>query len=336
MNSFNKNKFKFSLLEPLSLVGETIVLERGKQSVLICEELKLYNALIKDLVNECPSIDIRNQILNISYYIIEDLECYDKLIEDKKLPINKIIKRIPIIKSFLELWQDYIIAYVIIIGNPNYKYVQEYLRIDKNLEVSDEKVLDEDIARSDELESLIKGIVISKSKRKAIIITSKGEFKKININDYVEIGEEVSGIESKGWKKYKVYIAIGIISIATIVSILSFMYITIENTVVINTTSLIKIEVNSFGRIVNAQSPTDKGEEMLGKINIQDRELDESIYEVLKYASENEMIPGEDILITVSGKKIDFETLEQTKKFLENNDIPVKLNNSGNEHYINQ
>lgn len=331
MSNFDKNRFKFSSLQPLSLAGATIVKERGNQSVLITEEIELYSVLIKDLVSQCPSADIRNQVLNIAYYIVSDLECYEKTIKDRDLPIIEIIKRIQISRSFLKLWQDYIISYVVILGNPKYKYIQDYLRIEESVVRLDFKELTYDKSKT-----LLKGIVISKSRKRATILTSKGEFKKINIREDIDIGEEVSGEESKGLRNYKLHISIIAMLIIIMVSIVGIKYTTITKIIVINTTSAIKIEVNSFNKVVNTQSPTSKGVEMLKKIQIEDKGMDESLYETLKYALENEMIPNDDILITVSGKMIDFETLEETKKFLEDNHIRVKFNNSGNEHYINQ
>ncbi|MBU3133595.1 anti-sigma factor domain-containing protein [Clostridium gasigenes] len=331
MSGFDNYKFRFSSLHPLSLAGATIVKQRGNQIVLMGNEIELYNVLIKDLVNQCPSDDIRNQILNIAYYIVSDLECYEKTIKDRALPIIKIKGKIQVARSFLELWQDYIIAYVVILGNPNYKYIQDYLKIEESVVGLEVKGL-----KLDKSKEVFTGIVISKSKKRATILTSKGEFKKIDKRDNIDIGEEVTGSESKGLRSYKLHISIIGILIIIMVSIAINRYTTITKTIVINTTSAIKIEVNSFNKVVNTQSPTTKGVEMLKEIQIEDKGMDESLYEILKYSLKNEMIPTNDVLITVSGEMIDFETLEETKKFLEDNDIMVKFNNSGNEHYINQ
>lgn len=331
MGSFDKYRFRFSLAQPLSLISEEVTEERRKQIILMGEELALYNVLIKDLVSECPSSAIRNQSLSIAKYIISDTEIYDRIIEDRELPISKIMKKIPIAKSFLQLWQDYIIAYIVILGNPNYKYIQDYLRIEESVEILVGKGIIEDTS-----ETMIKGITLSKSRNKAIILTSRGEFKKINIRESIEIGEEVSGGISKRWIDYKLHISIISILIIMMIAVIGIKYSTITKTIVINTTSLIKVEVNSFGRVINAQSPTTKGTEMLEKIKIRDSYMDEAIYEIFKYALENEMIPNDDVLITVSGKMIDLETISKTRKLLEDNEIRVKFNNSGNEYYINQ
>lgn len=331
MDNFDKRKYRFSLAQPLTLIGDEITEERGNQIILMNDELSLYNILIKDLVSDCPSLDIRNQILNIAYYIIDDTECYDKISEEKKLPIEDIVKKISVPKSFLTLWQDYIIAYVVILANPNYKHIQEYFRIEENVDI-----LVGDRLVENNSDVLIKGIVISKSRKKVIVLTSKGEFKKISRGEYVEIGEEITGNEAKGLKNYKLHISIIAMLIIIMIGIIGIKYTTITETIVINTTSLIKVEVNSFGKVVNAQSPTVRGGEMLEKIKIQDKHMDEALYKIFKYAFENEMMPDGDVLITVSGKAMDLASIEETMKFLEDKNILVKLNNSGNEYYINQ
>lgn len=331
MDNFDKRKYRFSLVQPLTLIGDEITEERGNQIILMNDELSLYNILIKDLVSDCPSLDIRNQILNIAYYIIDDTECYDKISEEKKLPIEDIVKKISVPKSFLTLWQDYIITYVVILANPNYKHIQEYFRIEENVDILVGNKLVENNS-----DVLIKGIVISKSRKKVIVLTSKGEFKKISISEYVEIGEEAIGNEAKRLKNYRLHISIIAMLIIIMIGIISIKYTTITKTIVINTTSLIKVEVNSFDKVINAQSPTARGGEMLEKIKIQDKYMDEALYKIFKYAFENEMMPDGDVLITVSGKVMDLASIEETMKFLEDKNILVKLNNSGNEYYINQ
>lgn len=331
MSTFDKYKYKFSLKEPLMLVGDEILKERENQIKKMQEELLSYNVLIKDLVNDGPSIDLRNQILNVALFIVNDVECYDKVKTDKNLSINKITKTIPMPKSFFELWKDYIIAYIVILGNLNYKYIQDYLRIEESIDILCAKEIILEKSKTE-----FKGIVLLKSKTKAIILTSKGEFKKVKICETVYIGEETSAEEKKGLKDYKLHISIITLLIISLIALFTIKYTTVTKTIVINTTSSIKIEVNSFDKIIDSQSPTTKGSEMLEAIDIQDKDMDESIYKIFKFVYENEMIPNDDILITVSGEMLELDKLPKTTKYLNDNNIQVKLNNSGNEHYINQ
>ncbi|MGL5351938.1 MAG: anti-sigma factor domain-containing protein [Clostridium sp.] len=312
-------------------MGDEILKERENQIKKMQDELLLYNVLIKDLVNDSPSMDIRNQILNIALFIVMDVDCYNEITTNKELQINKIIKTIPIARPFLELWKDYIIAYIVILGNPNYKYIQDYLRTEESIDIlcAKELILEKS-------KTLFKGMVLLKSKTKAIILTSKGEFKKVKLSETVYVGEEASGTENKGVKNYKLHISIISLLIISLIAIFGIKYTTVTKTIVISSTSSIKVEINSFNKVIDSQSPTTKGSEMLELIDIQDKDMDESIYKIFKYVFENGMIPNDDILITVSGEMLDLEQLQKTNKFLHDENIKVKLNNSGSEHYINQ
>ncbi|MGL5087520.1 MAG: anti-sigma factor domain-containing protein [Clostridium sp.] len=331
MSSFDRYRYKFSSKEPLMLVGDEILKERENQIIKMQDELLTYNVIIKDLVIDGPSVDIRNQILNVALYIVNDVECYEEVTTGRDLSINKITKTITMPRDFFELWRDYILAYVVILGNPNYKYIQDYLRTEESVDILSAKEL-----ILEKSKTLFKGMVLLKSKTKAIILTSKGEFKKVKISEPVYVGEEISGEGKKGLKNYKLHISIIALLIFSLIAIFGIKYTTVSKTIVISSTSSIKVEINSFNKIIDAQSPTTKGEEMLQLLDVQDEYMDESIYKIFKYIFENDMIPNGDILITVSGEMMDLEELQKTIKFLEDEKIKVKLNNSGSEHYINQ
>ena len=73
---------------------------------------------------------------------------------------------------------------------------------------------------------------------------------------------------------------------------------------------------------------------MLEVLNINNSEIDTSIKEILNYAIDNEMIPDEGFLITITGKPLKYNALEKTEKFIEEKELKVKLNNSGDEHKV--
>src|SRR5690606_20523422 len=108
---------------------EEVIEKRAEEIEKLSEDLLNYKILIKDLIHEKVSYTIRNKILNIAYFIIEDVELFEYLNTTRKFPINRILKRTPIEKEFLQTWKEYIITYVVILSNPNYKYIQEYIQI---------------------------------------------------------------------------------------------------------------------------------------------------------------------------------------------------------------
>ncbi len=333
---FNYDKYKFSTKAPALLALDEVVEKREEEIERLKEDLLNYKILIKDLIHDKPSYIIRNKILNIAYFIIEDIELFDFLSTTKKFPINRLLKRTPIDREFYLTWKEYIVTFFVILSNPNYKYLQEYLQIEEAEEVAaSEEIIqinkeNEHINEEDEH----RGIILFKGIYYAIIITSKGEFIKVKAKKDNCVGEDLISKESFSIKKYKLQISI-IASIVVLVSIIGiFQYRTIDKTIAIETTSLIALEVNKFDKILNAYTKTEKGNNMLEELQVNNTNLDNSIKEILRYASENEMIPRTGVVITITGKALKYNALEKTEKFIEEAGLEVKLNNSGDEHKV--
>ncbi|ATD56303.1 anti-sigma factor domain-containing protein [Clostridium chauvoei] len=333
MSGFEKDKYKFSLHTPLSIIREGDSEKRREEIMLLSDELDNYQILFKDLLSDEPSYSTRNKILNIAYFIIEEVEIYDQLKEKYDLPIGKLIKRTPINRGFLETWRDYIITYVTILANPNYSYIQECLKIEENVNILGASEIQEEKNLKKIKE--YKGIVISKKLRSYIIITHKGEFKKVKVREAYEVGMEVTGEVKKSIKNYKVQIAILITLIVLMTGIIVFKYKSVDKTVIIETTSSLKLEVNYFNKIIKVYSPTAKGEDMLTSIGVVDKDIDEGIYRILNYASRNEMIPEDGVTIVITGKPIEYGALHKSEKFINESGVYVRYNNSGNQHNFN-
>ena len=326
---FNYDKYKFSTKEPALLALDDVIEKREEEIARLKDELLNYKILIKDLIHDKPSYIIRNKILNIAYFIIEDVELFDFLSTTKKFPINRLLKRTPIDREFYLTWKEYIVTFFVILSNPNYKYLQEYLQIEEAEEVS----ASEEIIQINE-EDEHRGIILCKGINYAIIITSKGEFIKVKAKKDNCVGEDLISKESFSIKKYKLQISI-IASIVVLMSIIGiFQYRAIDKTIAIETTSLIALEVNKFDKILNAYTKTEKGNNMLEELQVNNTNLDDSIKEILRYASENEMIPRTGVVITITGKALKYNALEKTEKFIEEAGLEVKLNNSGDEHKV--
>ena len=329
MGSFEYDKYKFSMKSPANLALDDIIEKREDEIERLKEDLLNYKILIKDLIHEETSYILRNKILNIAYFIIEEVEIFDYLNTTKKFPINRLLKRTPIDKEFYQEWKEYIIAYVVILSNPNYKYLQEYIQIEEAINIlGSEEIMQ--VKRDEEH----RGIILSKGINSAIILTSKGEFIKVKAGKDNKVGEDFVGKESFKLKKYKLQISIFLSIILAVLIISLVQYRLIDKTIVIETTSLITLEVNKFDKIIDAYTQTEKGNKMLEVLNINNSEIDTSIKEILNYAIDNEMIPDEGFLITITGKPLKYNALEKTEKFIEEKELKVKLNNSGDEHKV--
>ena len=127
--SFNKDKYVFASLPSMLLIGDSAENNRNKQIALFLNELNMYNVLLKDLVNFSLKENDRNIALNIAYYITDNDELLKIIIQKKDLPISKLSKLTKIKPEYIEKCRDYIIAYYIILTNPNYRHIQDYFRI---------------------------------------------------------------------------------------------------------------------------------------------------------------------------------------------------------------
>ena len=171
---FEYDKYKFSTKTPANLALDDVVEKREEEIERLKEELLNYKILIRDLIHDEPSYIVRNKILNIAYFIIEDVDLFEYLNTTKKFPINRLLKRTPIDKEFYQTWKEYIVTYVVILANPNYKYLQEYLQVEdaENILGSEEII---EVKKEEEH----RGIILSKGINSSIILTSKGEFIKV-------------------------------------------------------------------------------------------------------------------------------------------------------------
>lgn len=334
MSSFQEDKYKFSLKEPLNLVKE---LNYGKEERIKEEiekfksELEEYRVLLKDLDYDEPSYINRNKILNIAYFIIGELEIFDYLIEKKKFPINRIMKRTPIKKEFLEEWKCFIIAYVILLSNPEYKELQDYIKIVESVKIMAIEEIKENLEVKD-----YKGIIINKGFRSVSILTYKGEILRVKGSKEDKIGVEVVREKIKTLKTYKLQIAI-LLSLVALISIVTiFRFNKIDKTIIIETTSSITLEINSDDIVVNAYSKTEKGEKMLEDLSVKRLKVDESIKNIINYANDNEMIPSSGIVVKVTGNPLEYRALSETEEFIKEKGLQVKFNNSGDENKVSE
>lgn len=330
MGEFNRNKYIFSAKSRVLDIGEKAIRLRGEQISFITDQLLLFKVVIKDLVSHFPSYKERNLILNIAYYIIEDFELYERVMEKRGLPFNKLSKLTKISRKFLEEWQDYILTYIIIFSNPDYKYIQDYLNVCAVNEKSVMPLLEEDKS------NIYRGIAIKVSKKNGIIVTSLGQFVRIKISENIDVGQSVEGKEKKGLVHFKFYISL----IVILLMILAFAaykdYTHTTSTIVINSTSQIKLELNRENRVINISSQADKGKDMIDTVGGMDKKIDIVLRDCIEYASENSMIPKDGILVTVTGAPLKYGELKETGTYVGDKKIEMHINNSGNLYNISK
>lgn len=330
MGEFNRNKYIFSTESKIVDIGEKAIKIRAEQIYRITDKLLLFKVLIKDLVSHFPSYKERNLILNIAYYIIEDFELFEMVMEKRGLPFSKLSKLTKTARKFLEEWQDYIITYTIIFSNPDYKYIQDYLNVAVLNEKSIMPLVEEDKS------NVYKGIAVKCGKKNSIILASSGQFVKIKISENVEVGQSVEGKEKKGLAHFKFYISL----IVILLMILAFAaykdYTHTTSTIVINSTSQIKLELNRGNRVINISSQADKGKDMIDTVGGIDKKIDIVLRDCVEYALENSMIPKDGILVTVTGQPLKYGELKETGTYVTDKKIEMHINNSGNLYNLSK
>lgn len=328
MDKFQKNKYRFSSNTPLVLISDEIIELRKRQIEAFTLELLRYKVLIRDLIKHNLNYSTRNELLNIAMFITSNFEIYDEFIKKEDIPtIVQIQTRAS--KKYIEQYRDYLIAYTIILGNPDFKNLQEYIQIVEN---TDEDLGKDIIEYEEKID--VSGIVLDRNNRNAIVITSIGEFKKLKLKESVSKGEELRAIEKKSLKDYRLYVSI--ISVFALIFILSvvYKYNNVVSTIVVETTSPIRLEINGFNRVIDVSSSTAKGKKLVSDTSVLDNKIDNAIYKILEYANENDMVKGSGIVVTITGKALKHNALKETSDFIYRKDLKVRFNNSGSEHKL--
>lgn len=328
---FQKNRYIFSKrrVKKEKLDEKRLV----KEVNLLIKELSNYEISLKDLYGDIPSIERKNLILNIAKYASERKEIVDKIKKYKKLPITDIGFETRVKEEFLRKRKSYILAYIILFSNANFSQLVKYLNIEYR--ELDELSLVPVVDNSNN--NLLKGIAIKLIRGKVMIFTDQGEFIRIIDNGTWKKGEESVGKEYLGFKKYKKKIlAIAIITI-TLCFIATYFYNSISRTILIESTSEIKIECNKFNRVVDVYSATEKGKELNEKLNLNNKSIDTALTEVFTYLHKNKMIPQDNLLnVAVTGKALSSNQLEKTSELISEQKIEgekykVIINNFGEE-----
>ena len=333
MEGFVKHKYFFSKVNSFVDVSEQAQVKRREQISFLIQELFSYKIMLKDLVAHFPKETERTTILNIAYFIIDNTEMFDRVLRRKELPFNRLSRATRTQRGFLEKWQDYIITYFLILSNPNYRNIAEYLRIDVNEDEVEQKKSALALINAEPLE-LYKGIVVQAKKNTAIIMTSSGEFIKIKKDEGLRVGSEVKGKEKKGGVHYKLHISLALVFIALFSCGLYANYNKVKTTVIINSTSQVKLKLNGGNKVIYTHSPSEKGNSMIDYADPMDKDIDSVLRDCLEYAANNEMIPKGGIIITVNGDPLEYGLLKETSKYVVNQNLQVQVNNVGSTQHI--
>lgn len=333
MDTFLDYKYKFSTLSALEVVKEEDIIEKRVEEInKLKEELQKYNILIKDLSLDETTYDERNKALNIAYSIIEDDELFKLIDDSKKFVISKIIKHLAVEIKTLEQLKDYVILYFIILSNPMFNTLQDYLKIVESVNVM---AIDE-IREVKSEDNIKKGIIVHRGLINDVILTSKGEVLKIKKNKELKIGEESIGVEFLNLKKYKLHISVLTILVILVASITIYRNNNVKNTIIVETTSTITLELNAKNNLVNIYSQTEKGKKLIDETNLKGSNIDDALIKILKYAVDNKMTPDLGFIVRVTGRPLSYKDLIKSEEYIKEENLQVKFNNSGDENKVSE
>lgn len=329
-------KYRFLNIKRIKAVNPERHKLIAKEIFLFTKELALFKVKIGMISSREQKDHVRNICLNIAYYIIENHDIYEIFTAKRSLPIKRLSKETGFSGTTIEINGSFIIAYTLMLSNANYRYIQEYLNVGEyNKQVPN---------TFENKKQNYEGIVLKKYKKSALILTSDGKFVDIMANG-VSIGQEIEGSIKKSFWFYGAAIAIAAIIVIATFTVVHKKYNDAKTTIVLTTTSKLKVQVNSLNKVVYVYSETEKGRALLSEANVLHKNVDDALKIIIEKAQEKNMLldstePGgsvqykKAITIYINDTPIAHDKLKKTEDYLTENKIHAYINNSGSEHKV--
>lgn len=127
-DSFNIIDFKLSM-DDYSRREDNL----SKQDIIqnFCKEISVYNISLNDLVKNSPKHkDTRNNLISLCLKLINNHDFMTYLKTKKCLNINFICESFNVKRKLIEKWRKYLIAIIIVLSSPNFRYLREYLNLE--------------------------------------------------------------------------------------------------------------------------------------------------------------------------------------------------------------
>lgn len=321
-------KYSFSPAPKLYMINDNMQDSRKKDVVSFLAELKDFKLNLKSLVSSCPSIKIRNKILNIVFLILEDSRLTAFIHDKKSIPLKKISQMSGELPELISKYRDYIILYFILLYPTKHTSLRNFLTITENENI-----------HYDNSQNDLMGVVLSVLKNYCIILTSTGAITSLVPatveNNDVKIGDIVEGVKTKPLKG-KLPLIIGFSLVLTLsILIASIVYNNTQSVVVLDISGNLTLRVNSFGKVHEVSGGSSSTRKIVKNVNIDNKSLDQALYNILYYSKNNGIIQeGSSINIYITNKSINFSKLEDTINFLKGNKINTNINNNGKDEFI--
>lgn len=333
-----KDRYRFVYGPQVVLYNLEDNIKREKEISLYLKELTLYKISFKSLIKNRPSPQIKDELLNIAYACMENDSIFNLLRSTRVLPLKQLSDFTYKSRNFIEKWQYYIVAYILLLSGDFYHNLNAYLNIeyiDKEKKSKAASLIAIDNTRSKT--DIYTGVILKCLKKTAVILTPFGDF--VNIKPYetslFQSGCVCTGTLKRDFNFYK-YPIIAILFFSIILSAASaFLYCRPFRTVLIQANSTIKLDVNLWNRVVKVTPLSTYGNKIVKSLDLFNVSTDRSISLILRKAKDINIINSDTkISIFITGSKNLQLSLPETEAYILENNLKVQINNNGVEYKI--
>lgn len=321
-----KDRYIFLEKPAMEVYNKEETLRRAQEIDEYINELKTFSLNLEKLIRTQPDKQERSLILNLSLILSSEEKLWEKVLENKRIPFSAFSKLVEEPVFELKKWHDHILSYSILLRGDKYPLMRRYLQYDLK-EKEDAFPIDSD-AHS--------GLALKKKGSYAYILTSQGQFMKVK-DEGNSIGDVTSG--KKARKRLNLLRPLIVLLMASLLLGLVYQNMAgkVDRTIIIRAEGEIKMEFNPMGNLIHISSVNAKGQELIAKSELEEKDIDSVLAEIIEQAYISETIKERDeIIILVSGEFLpeDFFKSGKTRDRILSYQLDCKINNNGSFLYV--
>lgn len=285
-----------------------------------------YGITLRRLSDKPVDPAIRNQLLNISLTLINDVASARALVQSRQLPAQACAELTGYSADFIRQYESIIIAYMLLFGTEQHSFLSRQLSIGTKLDGPTGTL------RRDQ------GIKLKDFGFTSVVLTPYGEFLYLDPKDrHTVSGDFITG--TKPIVKPKRAMILGAAAAALLLFFLVFAYNFYKP--VRSFTIMGRVEAsfsfNRYGRLVEAQGLNNSGRKVLAELVYSDKKVDSTLARFLDESIDLEFLTkdSELTLIVMEGsfKREEFSG-EDVRRELRENNLRIKVNQGNGTGFI--
>lgn len=319
------NKYHFAEKTMLYMINDDLQQQRGAEIKFLLKDLEDFNISLKSLCSSLPKMKERDALLNTVFCILEDYRLVNFINGKKALPKKKISQISGELPQFISNNRDYLILYFIILSSDNYVYLKRYLSITESTFPP---------SKVDSNSSV--GLILSHWRKGVLILTPIGEIKYVMYpNAASKVGEIIEVEKSKVHINKMLLVLFFIVALGISFFIANYIYKYPKSTVILEVKGTVTLNINKFNKVSSYKGSNSSNKKILEKCSLKDKTLDDSLFNLLTYYIDNEIIkPQDTVSIYITKNPVDFSSLEKTQGLLQKNSLDVNINNNGKDEFL--